>query len=88
MDDAGIPGGASSVLAHEIKLSDHLGEDALTEAQREWAATRMAKITKLAYGGGTFLKLKKSAMDVWTNAVLDAWDAVQAPKERLLEAAE
>lgn len=89
MDDNGIPGGASAVLAHEIKLSEHLGEDALTEAQREeWAANRMAKITKLAYGGGTFLKLKKSAMTVWTNAVLDAWDAVQAPKERFLEAAE
>lgn len=89
MDDNGIPGGASAVLAHEIKLSEHLGEDALTEAQREeWAANRMAKITKLAYGGGTFLKLKKSAMTVWTNAVLDAWEAVKAPAETYLEAAE
>lgn len=89
MDDNGIPGGASAVLAHEIKLSEHLGEDALTEAQREeWAANRMAKITKLAYGGGTFLKLKKTAMTVWTNAVLDAWEAIQAPKEQFLEAAE
>ncbi len=89
MDDNGIPGGASAVLAHEIKLSEHLGEDALTEAQREeWAANRMAKITKLAYGGGTFLKLKKSAMTVWTNAVLDAWDAVKAPEQASLEAAE
>lgn len=89
MDDNGIPGGASAVLAHEIKLSEHLGEDALTEAQREeWAATRMAKITKLAYGGGTFLKLKKSAMTVWTNAVLDAWEAIQAPNGQFLEAAE
>ncbi len=89
MDDAGIPGGASAVLAHEIKLSEHLGEDALTEAQREeWAANRMAKITKLAYGGGTFLKLKKSAMTIWTDAVLDAWDAIRAPEEAFLEAAE
>jgi integrase len=83
MDDAGIPGGASAVLAHEIKLSEHLGEDALTEAQREeWAANRMAKITKLAYGGGTFLKLKKSAMTIWTDAVLEAWEVVQEPKEQ------
>lgn len=89
MDDNGIPGGASAVLAHEIKLSEHLGEEALTEAQREeWAANRMAKITKLAYGGGTFLKLKKTAMTVWTNAVLDAWEATQAPQEQFLEAAE
>ncbi|WP_313197155.1 hypothetical protein [Rhizobium sp.] len=89
MDDNGIPGGASAVLAHEIKLSEHLGEDALTEAQREeWAANRMAKITKLAYGGGTFLKLKKSAMTVWTNAVLDAWEAIQVPQKQFLEAAE
>lgn len=81
MDDAGIPGGASAVLAHEVKLSDHLGEDALTEAQREeWLATRMAKITKLAYGGGGYLKLKKTAMTVWTDAVLDAWEALQAPQ--------
>ncbi|MEZ0003255.1 hypothetical protein [Sinorhizobium fredii] len=82
MDDNGIPGGASAVLAHEVKLSEHLGEDALTEAQREeWAANRMAKITKLAYGGGTFLKLKKSAMTIWTNAVLDAWEALKAPED-------
>jgi integrase len=82
MDDAGIPGGASAVLAHEIKLSEHLGEDALTEAQREeWAANRMAKITKLAYGGGTFLKLKKSAMTIWTDAVLDAWEAINAEQK-------
>jgi integrase len=89
MDDNGIPGGASAVLAHEIKLSEHLGEDALTEAQREeWAANRMAKITKLAYGGGTFLKLKKSAMTIWTDAVLDAWDAIRAPEEAFVDAAE
>lgn len=89
MDENGIPGGASAVLAHEIKLSEHLGDEALTESQREeWAATRMAKITKLAYGGGTFLKLKKSAMTVWTNAVLDAWNAVQVPEGQFLEAAE
>lgn len=82
MDDNGIPGGASAVLAHEIKLSEHLGEDALTEAQREeWAANRMAKITKLAYGGGTFLRLKKSAMTIWTDAVLDAWEALEAPED-------
>lgn len=89
MDDNGIPGGASAVLAHEIKLSEHLGEDALTEAQREeWAANRMAKITKLAYGGGNFLKLKKAAMTIWTDAVLDAWEASQDQQEALLEAAE
>lgn len=89
MDDNGIPGGASAVLAHEVKLSEQLGEDALTEAQREeWAANRMAKITKLAYGGGTFLKLKKSAMTIWTNAVLDAWEAIKAPQKEFLEAAE
>ncbi|WP_370035932.1 hypothetical protein [Sinorhizobium fredii] len=89
MDDNGIPGGASAVLAHEVKLSEHLGEDALTDAQREeWAANRMAKITKLAYGGGTFLKLKKTAMTVWTNAVLDAWEAAQTAQEQFLEAAE
>lgn len=82
MDEAGIPGGASAVLAHEIKLSEHLGEDALTEAQREeWAANRMAKITKLAYGGGTFLKLKKSAMTIWTDAVLDAWEAINSEQK-------
>ncbi|WP_427145227.1 hypothetical protein [Rhizobium pisi] len=88
MDDAGIPGGASAILAHEVRLSEHLGEDALTEAQREeWLATRMAKITRLAYGGGAFLKLKKTAMIVWTDAVLDAWEAIQAPEAVELQAA-
>lgn len=88
MDDAGIPGGASAVLAHEVKLSEHLGEDALTEAQREeWLANRVAKITKLAYGGGGYLRLKKTAMTVWTDAVLDAWEALQAPDAVELQAA-
>ncbi|MHC2298978.1 integrase [Rhizobium mongolense] len=37
MDDAGIPGGASAILAHEITLSQGLGEDAITAEQKaEW----------------------------------------------------
>ncbi|MBX9455474.1 MAG: hypothetical protein KL863_05295 [Rhizobium sp.] len=78
MDDEGIPGGASVVLAHEIKLTNGLNEDALTEEQREeWLAARMAKITKLAYGNAKHLKLKSKAMEAWTNAVLDEYERLK-----------
>ena len=87
-DEAGVPAGASAILAHEIKLSVGLGEDALTDAQREtWLANRMAKITKLAYGGGAHHKLKKEAMAAWTDAVLDAYEALQVPEAVEMQAA-
>ncbi|MEY9198407.1 integrase [Sinorhizobium fredii] len=75
MDDEGIPGGASAILAHELKLSDNLNEDELSPDQKEeWQAQRMAKITKLAYGGGQHMQLKSRAMEAWTDAVLDAYE--------------
>lgn len=68
LDDAGIPGGASVVLAHEVKPSDKL--DAEKEDSRE---QRIARITRLAYGGAQHLHLKRKAMTIWTDAVLDEY---------------
>jgi integrase len=81
MDDAGIPGGASAILAHEITLSQGLGEDAMTAQQKaQWHEQRVAKITKMAYGNPLHLALKKKAMLAWTDAVLDELER-QMPKQ-------
>ncbi|MBY5873760.1 hypothetical protein [Rhizobium leguminosarum] len=88
MDASGIPGGSSAVLAHEIKLSERLGLDVLSEAQRkEWQSQRVAKITSLAYGNPQHLDLKKRAMKAWSDAVLDALEVAQAPQAVELQAA-
>lgn len=81
MDAAGIPGGSSAILAHEITLSERLGLDSMSESQRaEWQAQRVAKITRMAYGNPQHLDLKKRSMKAWTDAVLDALEAIQVPK--------
>ncbi|MBY5329547.1 hypothetical protein [Rhizobium leguminosarum] len=88
MDAAGIPGGSSAILAHEIKLSERLGMDSMSEAQRaEWQAQRVAKITRLAYGNPQHLELKKRSMKAWSDAVLDALEAAQVPEAVDLQAA-
>lgn len=70
MDEAGIPGGASAVLAHEIKEEEAMAVT-LTERQREdFRRRRQAKVTILAYGGAQQIGLKKEAMTVWTDLIL------------------
>jgi integrase len=68
LDDAGIPGGASVVLAHEVRRTDKL--DTENDDSRE---QRVARITRLAYGGAQHLHLKRKAMSIWTDAVLDEY---------------
>jgi integrase len=68
LDDAGIPGGASVVLAHEVRRTDKL--DVEDDDSRE---QRVARITRLAYGGAQHLHLKRKAMAIWTDAVLDEY---------------
>ncbi|QOD63815.1 hypothetical protein HGK82_00655 [Ochrobactrum sp. MT180101] len=73
MDEAGIPGGASAVLAHEIKETEAMAVT-LTERQREdFRRRRQAKVTILAYGGAQQIGLKKEAMNVWTDLILDEY---------------
>ena len=77
MDDEGIPGGASAVLAHEIKLTDKINEETMTDAQREeWNKVKVAKITKAAYGNPKFMALKRKSMETWCDAVIDAYEEV------------
>lgn len=86
LDKAGIPGGASAILAHEIKLSTELSEEHLTDEQRQrWREIRMAKITREAYGDPQFLSLKAPAMKAWTDAIIDAYEEVTGAAARRRE---
>lgn len=74
MDERGMPGGASVVMAHELKSSESLNDDRLSALQlEEFKRLRAAKITLMAYGGAQFIKLKSEAMAAWTDAVLDEY---------------
>lgn len=74
MDERGMPGGASVIMAHEIKQSESLDDERLSVARREeFKKQRAAKITLMAYGGAQFIKLKSEAMTAWTGAVLDEY---------------
>lgn len=71
--DAGIPGGASAILAHEIKQTDKLDV-----ADEDWQEQRIARITRLAYGGAQHIHLKRKAMTIWADNVLDAYDRLKS----------
>lgn len=73
LNDAGIPGGASAILAHEINEKEVMAVTA-TERQREdFLRRRQAKVTALAYGGAQHLGLKKEAMTIWCDLILDEY---------------
>jgi hypothetical protein len=72
LEDHGIPAGSSAILAHELKASERLTDASLSAENREELQKQaVAKITKLAYGGAQHLKIKREAMRIWTDAVLD-----------------
>jgi hypothetical protein len=78
LDAAGIPGGASAVLAHEMK-SDVSLNVTMTDLERdEFMRQRVARITNAAYGAAQYPKLKAEAMEVWTTALLDEYDRQKA----------
>ncbi|MFD2054194.1 hypothetical protein ACFSQT_14155 [Mesorhizobium calcicola] len=78
LDNAGISGGASAVLAHEMKSDVNLTVT-MTELERdEFMRQRVAKITNAAYGAAQYPKLKAEAMEIWTNALLDEYDCQKA----------
>ncbi|ANV24599.1 hypothetical protein [Agrobacterium pusense] len=73
LDDAGIPGGASAILAHEIKQTDKLDG-----GNEDWQEQRVARITRLAYGGAQHIHLKRKAMMIWADTVLDEYDRIKS----------
>lgn len=76
MDEAGIPGGASAVLAHTIEAGKQ-ESDMSPEELAAWVRNRVASITGDSYGDIQHLDLKSEAMLVWTDAVLNAWNQVR-----------
>ncbi len=75
LDEAGIPGGASVILAHEVKEKE---KEAMavsaTEGQRaDFLSQRRTKVTQLAYGGAQHLAFKREAIKVWCDAVLNEY---------------
>lgn len=76
LDEAGIPGGASVILAHTIEDNDKTKR--MTDAQYgEWLEQRIADVTRTSYGDIQHLDLKSKAMVVWTEAVLEAWQSAR-----------
>ena len=78
LEDHGIPAGSSAILAHELKASERLADISLSaESREELQKQAVAKITKLAYGGAQHLKIKREAMRIWTDAVLDEFERLK-----------
>lgn len=88
LDDHGLPGGATVILAHDIHEKEALAVTASEREREDFQRLRTARITKMAYGGSQYIKLKKEAMKIWTDVVLDEYDRQKAEKAALLEAAE
>lgn len=78
LDGAGIPGGTSVILAHDMRNDLDLTVS-MNERQREdFLRNRVAKITQAAYGSAQFLSLKAQGMEIWTNALLDEYERQMA----------
>jgi hypothetical protein len=80
LGEQGIPGGATVILAHEIDEKEQLAALASDREREEWLRQRTARITRMAYGGAQYLKLKKEAIRLWTDAVLDEYDRQKSAK--------
>jgi hypothetical protein len=70
-----MPGGASAILAHEVKDDTRLRVSQSDQQRLDFQKERAAKITQTAYGAESqFIELKSLAMEAWTTAVLDEYD--------------
>lgn len=78
LGEQGIPGGATVVLAHEIEEKERLAALASEREREEWLRQRTARITRMAYGGSQYIKLKKEAIKLWTDALLDEYERQKA----------
>lgn len=84
-EDHGIPGGASAVLAHEVRLTDDLLWVDNVRNREAAAENRVARVTKLAYGAGQFIPLKSKAMVAWTDTILNRYEEL-SPKHQAIKA--
>lgn len=74
MTDKRMPGGASAILAHEVKESESLTPSATERQRADFKRQHLARITQLAYHAETqVIDIKNEAMALWTNAVLDEY---------------
>ena len=74
LDETGIPGGTSVILAHEMKSDIDLTLTMSPQQREEFMRNRVARITNLAYGAAQFGKLKAEAMQIWTDKLLDEYE--------------
>lgn len=81
-----IAGGASAILAHESIEKESLAITASEKARADFAKRRQAKVTKIAYGHSQQIDLKKEAISIWCQAVLDEYH--RQTGERFRSAAE
>ncbi|KQV41943.1 hypothetical protein [Rhizobium sp. Root1204] len=88
LDEHGLPGGATVILAHDIHEKGALAVTASEREREDFQRLRTARITKMAYGGSQYIKLKKEAMKIWTDVVLDEYDRQKVAKSAIREAAE
>jgi integrase len=78
LEEHEIPAGSSAILAHELKASERLHGDLSADSREELQKQMVAKITKLAYGGAQHLKIKRQAMSIWVDTVLDEYERLKA----------
>jgi integrase len=78
LDEHGIPGGATVILAHDIHEKSELAATASERERENFLRLRTARITKMAYGGAQYLGLKKEAMRIWTDTILDEYERQKA----------
>ncbi|KQQ61184.1 hypothetical protein ASF69_01800 [Rhizobium sp. Leaf311] len=89
MSQRRMPGGASAILAHEVKDDTRLKASAADRSRLDFQKERAAKITQTAYGAESqFIELKSLAMEEWTNAILDEYDRQKLLEGEYREAAE
>ncbi|MBB4064011.1 hypothetical protein [Gellertiella hungarica] len=82
LDEHGIPGGATVILAHDIHEKEALAVGATERERENFVKLRTARITKMAYGGSQYISLKKEAMRIWCDVILDEYERQKAEKEQ------
>ncbi len=78
LDEKGIPGGATVVLAHEIDSKETLKATESEKLREDFLRQRQARITRLAYGASQHLWLKAEALEPWTEALLAEYEKQKA----------
>ncbi|WCJ62810.1 hypothetical protein [Agrobacterium tumefaciens] len=80
LNEAGLPGGASVILAHEIDEKEALAVTATDKQRADFVRQRQAKVTAMAYGGAQHLNLKKEGMRLWCDTILNEYARQQGLK--------